>query len=156
MGGMTNPFPQDPDRAEIWEMLVSRDIAAFLAADWSMVAGDFVANGFFGLHAHFKPHPDDWSLDFPTLAAYRDEWLRQAAETRATAFAEPLREAIFRATDATTIEISGDRALLRKRFNGVIARADGTADRLDWQTLYILAREAGRWKIASFVGYLPR
>ena len=156
MGGMINPFANDPDRAEIWNMLVPRDIDAFLAVDWSAVAGDFVSQGFFGLHAHFKPHPDDWALDFPTLETYREEWLRQAAETRATAFAEPLREAIFRATDATAIEISGDRALLRKRFNGTIARADGTQDRLDWQTLYVLAREAGRWKIASFVGYLPR
>ena len=156
MGAMTNPFANDRARAEIWEMLVSRDIDAYLAADWSQVAADFVSSGFFGLHAHFKPSPDDWTLAFPTLDAYREEWLRQAAETAATAYAEPLREAIFRATDATAIEITGERALLRKRFEGTIARADGDQDRLHWQTLYILAREGGRWRIASFVGYLPR
>ena len=137
-------------------MLVSRDIDAFLSADWSVVAGDFVANGFFGLHAQFKPNPDDWTMAFPRLETYRDEWLRQAAETAATRYAEPLRAAIFAATDLSTIEISGDRALARKRFDGTIARADGGADRLDWQTLYVCAREDGRWKIASFVGYLPR
>ena len=64
--------------------------------------------------------------------------------------------AIFRATDLGVIEISGNRALARKKFNGVIARADGGDDRLDWQTLYICAKRDGRWKITSFVGYMPR
>ena len=42
-----NPFPPgDPDRHAIWNMLVARDIDAFVAADWSMVAGDFVRDGF--------------------------------------------------------------------------------------------------------------
>jgi hypothetical protein len=137
-------------------MLVSRDVEAFVAADWSQVAEDFVNHGFFGLHAHFTPSPDDWTMAFPNLDSYRDEWLRQAAETAATLYAEPLRAAIFAATDLSVIEIFGDRALARKQFDGAIARADGIADRLDWQTLYICAREEGRWKIASFVGYLPR
>ena len=31
-----NPFPaSDPDRHAIWEMLVERDIQAFVAADWN-------------------------------------------------------------------------------------------------------------------------
>ena len=54
------------------------------------------------------------------------------------------------------IEISGERALARKKFHGVIARADGAQDKLDWRTPYVCARRDGRWKIASFVGYLPR
>ena len=34
-----NPFgPDESDRAELWEMLITRDIDAFLARDWSMVA----------------------------------------------------------------------------------------------------------------------
>ena len=37
-----NPFPGDPDRTQIWEMLVPRDIAAFVSADWGMVAEDFI------------------------------------------------------------------------------------------------------------------
>ena len=48
-----NPFvPADTSRHAIWEMLVTRDIDAFLARDWSMVADDFIEDGFFGLHAH--------------------------------------------------------------------------------------------------------
>ena len=156
MGAEINPFPHDADRATIWDMLAARDIDAFLAGDWAMVAGDFVADGFFGLHAHGAANPDAWTMAFPALSVYREEWLRQAAETAAVAYAEPLRAAIFRATDLSAIEIAGDRAVARKKFDGVIARADGGQDRLDWQTLYICARSGGRWKIASFVGYLPR
>ena len=156
MGAQVNPFPDDDDRGAIWQMLVERDIDAFLARDWSMVEGDFVADGFFGLHAHGAMEPDVWTLAFPELSAYRDEWLRQAAETAAIAYAEPLRAAIFRATDLSVIEVQGNRALARKKFDGVIARLDGAEDRLDWQTLYICTRLGGRWKISSFVGYLPR
>lgn len=156
MGAAQNPFSDDADRAAIWDMLVDRDIAAFLARDWAMVAGDFIAPGFFGLHAHNDPDPDAWTMAFPRLETYRDEWLRQAAETASTAYAEPLRPALLRATDLGRIEIDGARALARKTFDGTIARADGGRDRLDWQTLYICAIEDGRWKIASFVGYMAR
>ena len=156
MGAIVNPFAGDADRHAIWDMLVDRDIAAFLAQDWAMVEDDFVAESFFGLHAHGAPNPDAWTMAFPELAVYRDEWLRQARETASTAFDEPLGEAIFRATDLSRIEITGDRALARKVFDGKIKRADGSQDRLDWQTLYFCARHAGRWKITSFVGYMPR
>lgn len=156
MGAHENPFVGDADRRAIWDMLVERDIDAFLGRDWSMVANDFIEIGFYGLHAHGAASPDAWTLAFPTLTHYRDEWLRQAAETAATAYAEPLRAAIFRATALAVIEISGEHALARKKFDGVIARADGGRDRLDWQTLYLCRREAGRWRISSFVGYLPR
>ena len=73
MGANLNPFPHDADRGAIWDMLASRDIDAFLARDWAMVEGDFIADGFFGLHAHGSPNPDGWTMAFPTLSAYRDE-----------------------------------------------------------------------------------
>lgn len=151
-----NPFPAgDADRHALWEMLVRRDIDAFLARDWSMVEEDFAASGFFGMHAHFLANPDAWRLQFPTLAAYRDEWLRQAAETAATGFAEPLREALFRVTNLRDIDVDGDRAVLHKKFDGSVARADGGVDRLKWQTLYFCGRVEGRWRITGFVGYMP-
>ncbi|WP_306119215.1 MULTISPECIES: hypothetical protein [unclassified Roseitalea] len=152
----TNPFPKaDADRHAMWEMLVRRDIDAFIAQDWSMVEGDFATDRFFGLHGHFRANPDSWRLDFPTLDAYRDEWLRQAAESARTDYAEPLREALFRTTNLRDMEIDGDRAVLHKKFDGTVARADGTVDRLNWQTLYFCHRIDGAWKIASFVGYIP-
>lgn len=151
-----NPFPEaDADRHAIWEMLVRRDIDAFLSADWSMVENDFAADRFFGVHAHFLKNPDSWRMSFPAIEGYRDEWLRQAAETAGTAFAEPLRDALFRATIMRDIDIAGDRALVHKKFDGEVARADGGKDRLLWQTLYVCNRIDGAWKIASFVGYMP-
>jgi hypothetical protein len=156
MGADLNPFPHDADRRAIWDMLALRDIHAFLARDWAMVEGDFIADGFFGLHAHGSPNPDAWTMVFPQLSVYRDEWLRQAAETAAIAYAEPLGASLFRATDLSFIEIAGERAIAHKKFDGTIARADGGQDRLDWQTLYFCARSGGRWRIAGFVGYMPR
>ncbi|HEY5819568.1 MAG TPA: hypothetical protein VIU14_14445 [Mesorhizobium sp.] len=149
-----NPFPADADRAQIWDMLVERDIAAFVAADWGMVADDFVETGFLGIHAHKSPNPDDWTADFPTLTEYRDEWLRQAAESADTAFAEPLGEAIHRATNLTRIDIVGDTAVAHKKFDGQVKLADGSLDTLNWQTLYYCRRVGARWKIAGFTGYM--
>ena len=150
-----NPFADDSDRHALWEMLVHRDIDAFLSRDWSMVAGDFLADRFMGIHAQFLTDPDAWRLEFPTLDAYRDEWLRQAADTAATAYGEPLRAALFRATTLRDIDVQGDRAVLHKKLNGNVARADGTSDRLLWQTLYFCTRTDGQWRISGFVGYMP-
>src|SRR5439155_24397640 len=151
-----NPFPEgDADRHALWEMLVRRDIDAFLGQDWAMVEDDFIAESFFGMHAHFLNNADAWRLQFPRLAIYRDEWLRQAKETAATKFAEPLREALFRVTNMRDIDVDGDRAVLHKKFDGSVAKADGGVDRLKWQTLYFCRKVGGRWKIAGFVGYMP-
>ncbi|WP_103224000.1 hypothetical protein [Roseibium marinum] len=151
-----NPFAdRDKDRAEIWEMLVRRDIDAFVAADWARVAGDFDETAFFGIDAQKKPDPDDWKLGFPDLETYRSEWLRQAADFAGTEFAEDARGAIFNATRLTDIEIEGARAIARKKFDGRIMKADGSEDRLLWQTLYHCIHKDGRWKICGFTGYLP-
>lgn len=151
-----NPFPEgDADRHELWEMLVRRDIDAFLAQDWSMVEDDFVAASFFGMHAHFLNDADAWRLQFPRLEVYRDEWLRQARETAAAEFAEPLRPALFRITNMRDIDVDGDRAVLHKKFNGSIAKPGGAVERLNWQTLYFCSKIDGRWRITGFVGYMP-
>lgn len=149
-----NPFSNDADRAAIWEMLVRRDIGAFVTQDWGLVAGDFDEHRFLGIHAHNSANPDDWDAAFPVLSIYRDEWLRQAAESAATVYDEPLSAGIHRATRLTEIDISGDVAVARKKFDGTIKRADGTDDRLNWQTLYFCRKADGRWKITGFVGYM--
>lgn len=155
-----NPFPHDdPDRRAIWDMLVLRDIDAFVNADWQAVAGDFIEANFTGISGQFQPDPDGFTLAFPTLTAYRDEWLRQAqqfgAARAAGQFAGDPRDAIFHATRLEVIEITGDAAMVRKKFDGRIEKTDGSHDRMNWQTLYICRRDQGRWKIAGFVGYLP-
>jgi hypothetical protein len=155
MPASRNPFPSDPDRGAIWTMLVERDIAAFVAADWRMVEGDFVREGFLGINAAGSDNPDSWRVGFPTLTAYRDEWLRQAAESAAVEYAEDLLTAIHRATTLRDIEISGDIAAVHKKFDGTIAKADGSKDVLNWQTLYFCRKVAGTWKLTGFIGYLP-
>jgi hypothetical protein len=150
-----NPFPNDPDRSAIWTMLVERDIAAFVAADWSMVADDFIADQFLGIDGGGSDNPDAWRIGFPTLEHYRDEWLRQARESQASAYAEDRGAAILRATTLTDIAISGEIALAHKKFDGGIARADGGRDRLNWQSLYFCRRVDGVWKLTGFAGYLP-
>ncbi len=156
-----NPFaksdttPVDQDRYDIWEMLVRRDIYAFVDQDWGACEGDFVVEEFYGIHAHNNPRPDAWTLAFATLDDYRDEWLRQAAQTAQVAFAEDLAQGIFRATHMRDIEIHGKRAVCHKKFDGKIAKADGSFDVLSWQTLYYLKKVAGVWKITGFTGYMP-
>lgn len=150
------PFgASDPDRLEIWRMLVARDTDAFLHGDWNAIAADFAAAEFFGLDARGSADPRDWQLNFPSLAAYRTEWLRQAAESARVVDPVRARAALFAATRLREIEIRDDVALARKRFDGALPHQDGGSTRLHWQTLYICRRVAGRWKIASFIGYLP-
>ncbi|TBA33467.1 hypothetical protein ELH62_30675 (plasmid) [Rhizobium ruizarguesonis] len=150
-----NPFPSDSARHAIWEMLVSRDIDAFLAADWSMVEHDFVEEGFIGIDGRKEVSPDKWRLAFPTLSAYRQEWLRQAEDFAKQSFAEDARTAIFTTTTLEDIEIECDMALVRKKFDGGISKPDGTRDVMQWQTLYYCRLHEGRWKISGFTGYLP-
>ena len=149
-----NPFAGDNDREQIWEMLVRRDIEAFVTQNWSLVANDFDEARFLGIHAHGEANPDKWDAAFPTLASYRDEWLRQAAASAATDYAESLADGVHRATRLNVIDINGDVAVARKKFNGTIAKADGTQDILNWQTLYFCRRDGDRWRITGFVGYM--
>lgn len=149
-----NPFAGDRDREQIWEMLVRRDIEAFVTENWSLVADDFDEPRFLGIHAHGESDPDKWDAAFPTLTAYRDEWLRQAAESAATEYAESLADGVFRATRLNVIDINGDVAIARKKFDGTIAKADETHDKLNWQTLYFCRRHGDRWRITGFVGYM--
>lgn len=150
-----NPFPNDPDRHQIWEMLVERDIQAFMAQDWDMIAGDFIEEGFMGIDGKGKSNPDSWQLTFPSLAAYRDEWLRQAQDFADTEWGENAEAALAQATTLRDIEIVGEVALLHKKFDGQVSKASGERVILNWQTLYRCRKVDGRWKIAGFTGYLP-
>lgn len=149
-----NPFLNDADRHAIWDMLVARDIAAFVAADWSIVASDFVENGFTGIHAQRTSNPDLWTMAFPSLEHYKTEWLKQAAQSQKTAFAEPLEAAIHRATSLTQIDITDRAAIAHKKFDGSINLRDGTKEVLNWQTLYFCRKSEAQWKISGFVGYM--
>jgi enamine deaminase RidA (YjgF/YER057c/UK114 family) len=152
----TNPFSEhDSDRRTIWDMLVYRDIMAFLQEDWSMVADDFVEDGFIGLDAGRIANPDAWRLGFPTLKAYREEWLRQAAEFKTLAWGEDIEAAMFRVTVLRDIEIKENVAVVHKKFFGSILKADGRMQPMNWQTLYYCRKVNYKWKITGFTGYMP-
>ena len=150
-----NPFPPaDPDRFEIWELLVNRDIAAFLEADWSKTADDFLGESFVGYSG--SSNPDHWRITFPSLDTYRDEWLRQASEFRKTKLVgEDTCHFLFKASILRDIEISDDVAMAHKKIEGRAVTTEGREILLNWQTVYWLRRIDGRWRVTGFLGYLP-
>lgn len=152
---LTNPFPNDRDRREIWAMIVQRDIDAFLAQDWRIVEEDFIAEGFFGIDGRKLGTIDSWRITFPNLDAYRQEWSRQAADFARRSFRSDPRAALFEATTLRDIEINGDAALAHKKFDGWLEETNGNKLRLYWQTLYTCRKVGEKWKIAAFTGYLP-
>lgn len=151
-----NPFPEaDADRHAIWEMLVARDVEAFVRQDWAMIEGDFEPDSFYGIDARGRDNPDAWRAGFASLGAYRDSWLAQAQRAAAHPDADEVRAALHDATTLRDIEIAGDVALAHKKFDGWLPLPGGGRERLQWQTLYVCRRGSGAWRIASFVGYLP-
>jgi hypothetical protein len=53
-----NPFHQDDEiRHEIWEMLVRRDIDAFVEMDWATHRRDFLPDNFMGIDAKGSSNP---------------------------------------------------------------------------------------------------
>jgi hypothetical protein len=152
-----NPFDSnDPDRRQIWEMLVARDSEAFAARDWKRVENDFIPERFEGISANGSDNPDDWTLKFPTLESYRDDWLRQGVEYAQVPLAAIAhRDLVFKLTEMNEIEIEGDRAICHKKFFADEPLKNGERFRLSAQTIYRLHRVGKAWKIAGFVGYLP-
>ena len=151
-----NPFAADPDRSEIWEVVVRRDFEAFVAADWSMTGPDFLEEEFQGIDGEKLPNPDHWRLRFPDLASYRDEWIRQAIEFKDVEFQGISKlDFLYQAGSLTGIEIKGQRAFVHKKFDGTAQTVEGKSIRFLWQTLYFLKCVDGHWKVTGFVGYLP-
>jgi len=153
--GNSNPFPpSDVDRHEIWEVLVHRDIAAFLEADWSKVADDFDSESFVGYSG--SSNPDHWTITFPSLAVYRKEWERQAVEFQEMKLVgEDTKTFLFRASLLTDIDVNHNAAMAHKKINGRAQTTAGQEVVRNWQTVYWLRRVAGRWRVTGFLGYLP-
>lgn len=145
---MTTADP--PDLAAITDMLISRDVAAFVAGDWDAVAADFDASSFVG----YSGASGDWSLEFPDLDSYRRSWLGQAADLGGRGVPD-LADQLTRVQRLASVEVRGDRALVRKVFDGTITGPGGSVV-VDWQTYYFLRRAGTRWLITGFAGYLPR
>ncbi len=156
MSQFINPFNQhDPDRYHIWEMLVKRDIEAFIKNDWEGVASDFIEEGFMGIDARSSINPDSWNLLFSNLESYRQFWLDQAANFTGTDWEDDPEKKLYEATTLRDIDISEDSALIHKKFDGAIRKKNGRTELLNWQTLYRCRKINGKWKIAGFIGFLP-
>lgn len=149
------PFAiNDPERRAIWQMLVVRDTDAFCAGDWSRVAADFDEESFLGIQG--GPSPEDWRPTFSSLSLYRDAWLEQSKCYRGlTLSGETVPEFLLRSSRIKRVDIQHDRAIVLKVIEGRASDLQGEVLNLSWQTVYILRKREGNWKITGFVGYLP-
>lgn len=152
-----NPFSaSDPDRREIWEMLMTHDFEAFVAGDWSAVEDDLWEEGFCGIDAQKQPDPSRWVLAYPNVTSYRDEWLRQVREFAPVQLeGTTILEFLYQSCRLDEIEVKGNRAIGCKKFSGVAKALNGEEIHLRFQSLYKLIRPKNRWMISGFVGYLP-
>lgn len=139
------------DEQLISEMLYERDIAAFVAADWSLVEADFDSEAFVGYR--LDPASGQWRIAYADLTAYRDEWLRQAADLAGNDHARA-SEQLATLCRIADVSIEGTRALARKEFDGTTEGPEGPV-LLCWTTYYFLRRREESWRITGFVGYLP-
>ena len=152
-----NPFNKEKenDKAKLWEMLVERDSLAFTNQDWDRVKDDFVDDHFMGIHAHFESNPDLWKISFPNLELYKKEWLKQAKEFGNENWIEKPIDILIKVTYLDHIEISGNKALLHKKFSGFAEKNNGEKVPFSWQTVYHCVKVGEKWKISGFTGYLP-
>jgi hypothetical protein len=155
---MTNPFDAkaDADRHFIWDRLIVADTEAFVAHDWSVIAGDFAVDRFEGVRCNHSADPKAWTIAFPRLDDYKKSWLAASREFLMKAFRDCThREAIYRRCRIRRIDLAGDRALAFKEFSGDVPLADGTTLSGDRLTIYRLHHIHGRWKVVGFLGQLP-
>lgn len=157
MGSLQNPFPEsDPDRREIWDILVLEDSRDFLRGDFNRCRSRFIEPSFFALDAAGSVEADRWKISFPSLDDYARRWIEYSRaiidEVQDLAAAE---RALLETSNLTEIEIEGDSALARKKFLGNIPLKNGHMAHLQWQTLYWLKRVDHQWRIVGFLGYLP-
>ena len=152
---LTNPFPLgDADRHEIWEMAVARDIDAFINCDWSKIQDDFEATGFVGQAG--SSNPDHWYIKYPTLEAYKTDWIQQAEAFDQLQLRDVEKtDFLFCTTILRDIDINEDQAIAHKKFDGRANTVSGDEIVLQWQTMYWLRRIEGKWKFTGFLGYLP-
>lgn len=154
----TNPYDSaaDAHRHELWQMLVFRDADAFVAADWSICDSDFAHDRFEGISAHGSLDPIDWTLRYPTVASYRDDWLEMANRfLNVPLAAVSHRELLYQMQTFAKVEISDGRAVVWKQFRADEALTNGQRYKISAQSVYRLHHIDASWKIVGFVGYLP-
>ena len=149
-----NPYDAagDADRHALWQALIARDSDAFAAADWSICDGDFAHEQFEGISAHGSTNPVDWTLRYPTVASYRDDWLEMAERyANVPLAAVSHREFLYRMQRFAKVEIADGRAVVWKQFRADEPLVNGERYSLSAQSVYRLRQIYGQWKIVGFV-----
>jgi hypothetical protein len=155
---MTNPFDQaiDPDRHHIWQRLIVADTEAFVAGDFALIADDFDADRFEGIRCGHSANPNDWTIAFPAIDAYKTSWLAASRDFLAKKFRDCTHaQAIYRRCRIRRIDLAGDRALAFKEFSGEVPLVDGSTLSGERLTIYRLHRIGRRWKVVGVLGQLP-
>ena len=157
-GTLDNPYDahHEPDRHALWEILVARDSEAFAACDWSMCKEDFAPMRFDGISAQGSLDPLNWSLQYPTVDSYRDDWLKMADKYRQVPLSDiSHRDFLYLMQTFARVDLTDDRAVVWKQFRAEALLTTGERHRALGQSVYRLHRIDGRWLIVGFVGYLP-
>lgn len=141
------------DERLISELLIDRDVAAFVAADWDTASRDFDPAAFTG----YSGEGGTARVTFPSLDSYGRSWVSQAAAFDGVP-AEALARQLHAVQHLESIDVAEGRALATKVFAGWVDLPGGERTRLDWTTYYFLRFDEpeGRWLITGFLGYLPR
>ena len=153
-----NPYDaaSDADRHALWQALIARDSDSFVAADWSLCDGDFAHERFEGISAHGSLDPVDWTLRYPTVESYRDDWLEMAKRyLKVPLAAVSHRELLYKMQAFAKVDVQGDRAIVWKQFRADEPLTNGDRYSISAQSVYRLHRIDGHWRIVGFVGYLP-
>lgn len=155
---LANPFDArvDADRHALWNILIARDSDAFAAVNWTLCDGDFAHDRFEGISANGSFDPIAWTLRYPTVESYRDDWLRMAERFLTVPLAAtPHRELLYRMQSFAKVEIAAGRAIVWKQFWADEPLTNGERYLISAQSVYRLLHIDGAWKIVGFVGYLP-
>jgi hypothetical protein len=138
------------DAAFITDMLYTKDIAAYVAADWDAVADDFDPEAFAGYVSRASDAP--LRLEFSELGQYRDSWVSGAVELLEGTTPEKLQAELLASSTIADIQFAGKWALVRKEFDGY---AGAEQVRLKWVTYYHCRHDPDRWRIVGFTAFFP-
>ena len=141
---------------EIWEVLIYKDFVAFCNQDWRFIEDDFLEKGFFGISGHKSEKKSDWSLTYPTLASYQSDWINASMDFGSKKFKTDPLDILFEGANLTKIQIIDDCALVHKSFDCQFELLKEEPIIFDWVSIFLLRKIEGKWKIASFTGYLPK
>jgi hypothetical protein len=151
-----NPYKFDTDEYYIWEILIRNDFEAFCKMDWKMIQNDFIQDGFFGIDGKLSSNKLKWALTYDSLESYKIDWIKQSREFNKKAFLDNPLVVLYTTTKLSKIEIRDNIALVHKEFDGEFKVFKEAPVLLNWISLFVLRKVEGNWKIANFIGYLPK